>query len=1633
MQITGGMAMHKKMSHELNHKLTSYLTDKDLLSKISILKKTMLELLQSQSWKDYLQHVIDGNPVGCEAVLTLCRPILKTMSKEPTEGWLSYIYQSILSEMFPNTVIFNSSIQFDKGRLFYLEVLRSLLREEQDYMRFHPQFHFDFLKDSEIVESELKEEYCRLMQLIDTSYIYEFMRIGTETTRYKTLAHIAGVHHIGMHVGRQLKLLHIPIELALVSGASFGHDLGKYGCKPEESKRIPYLHYYYTDWYFRQNHLPTIGRIATNHSTWDLELENLSVESLVLIYADFRVKNKKDENGKDFVHYYTLDEAFDIILSKLDNVDEAKRNRYAKVYAKLKDFEDYMDNLGVELDLSNQDVIAKEKRDAALFQPEEVVKHLKYLAIQHNIFVMHKMNDDTSFCNLLEAARSETNWKNMRAYLNIMQEYFSYMTQKQKTLTLQFLYELLMHREGDIRRQSATLMGNILIHYDEEYRKELPEGVTREINEVSAIDLWELYLGLMIYPDHKVTEQHRRWIGYTLKLLVSSVLERCKLEECQKFLKCFLDQYHREFYSDSTAFVLLDSIMSLPFHVCDDQDKKLLGRFALQMMKRNSIEVKVAALRFISHMASEEPRLQEIVPEVGRLICDIDSEQGISVVFLKYQIQKKLHIVLENQKNTEKYLFQDPDVISELFLENLKVATPWIVKSVNIDILLCQVKNGFRGQVLQVATHLSNLIKVSERVAVRHSAGKALLSILPLLMMDQKNEIAVELCKGLEIGEYEFSKYIPEYLGELAMYLHPNELDELILDLEKMLNSNNDKVCSVTLDTLGIMVQNYPDYQNRFYESTSIVCRRREQLLGLILKGLSHYHQAVSQEAFLVIGQYIFGTNKLSLEDKKNIFTIIYKRMLMLSMDQKEDQLAFFNNAAAQNHVYRFISDYLFYYHRFDFPELKPIAFFPGSFDPFSTGHKGILKEIKNLGFEVYLAMDEFFWSRRTQPKLIRRKIIQMSIADEKDVFLFPDEMQINIGNPADLKCLKSIFSEREVYIVVGSDVIDNASSYLDSPQKDSVHGFPHIIFQRFEYDSEGKRIAKKDKYEKLTGKTIELSLPAELEEITSERIRENLDKNRDISNLIDPVVQNYIYDNSLYLREPQFKPIMGPKQIHFEMISNFYSEIAREIASTFFKGNDNKEGLRAYLMKKDTKAILIRDGKRMNKPAAICIFHEINMADLYHEFMDVTVTSRIRRMTSGKLIVISGIDMASESSVDNLLQLAFTEAMAYCLSNDYTYALYHNPFETLSEERIGFLKRQGFVELMKINHGEPLYAVDMKFPVALFRDILTTVKEPFHENKRILNEIDFCHKKMQQAVSNLYPGSLVLSIDSNLMNQRIVNKITNMNRVSSEPSTVRKLGESMCVPFGKILRGMAVPNTVTKSLHTEKKYDSEVNHFQITELPYYAPLINQIRTIKSFCMPVLLIDDLIHNGYRMQKLDPIFRQENLEIKKTVVGVLSGRGKDLMSIQGRETDWVYFIPNLRTWFDESSFYPFVGGDGVSRDDHDNAGLIPSINLILPYVAPRFLMDVPKHALYDFSLTCLENAKTILLALEEEYQIIYERNLTMHRLSEALVSPRYPDKGMNMKYDLNLPPSSYMANDIESLKRLKNFVIEPLAL
>ena len=249
-----------------------------------------------------------------------------------------------------------------------------------------------------------------------------------------------------------------------------------------------------------------------------------------------------------------------------------------------------------------------------------------------------------------------------------------------------------------------------------------------------------------------------------------------------------------------------------------------------------------------------------------------------------------------------------------------------------------------------------------------------------------------------------------------------------------------------------------------------------------------------------------------------------------------------------------------------------------------------------------------------------------------------------------------------------------------------------------------------------------------------------------------------------------------------------------------------------------------------------------------------------------------------------------------------------------------------------------------------------------------------------------------------------------------------------MCVPFGKILRGTVVPNTVTKTLHTDKVYTPDIIDNCIEAFPYYSPIESQVRTIKSFNRPVILVDSLLHEGYRVQALDPLFIKEDIRIRMLMVGVLSGRGRDLMAMRNRPVDCIYYVPNLKYWFVESTLYPFIGGDTVRRENMPVAGLLPSVNRILPYSTPFFVSDCSHLAAFEFSRCCIENSRDILMVLESEYREQFGRNLTLNRLSEAVILPLCPDKGACMAYDPNLSASVYLENDLEMLMRTRKLMI-----
>lgn len=1594
--------MHDKLIRQVNGEIAEALAAREVDCIPN--RKAALALLKEPTWTQGLAALFPiRERLSCSQVLALCSPMLDQLSPAPEEGWVLFSYQYICALMFPRSRFVIHASQYSDGTVVYLTILQVLLDHERASLSFDPMMDFQFLSEAEYEGCDNAKEYRRFMATWREEYVYELMRLGMEVTPFRTLCHIACVHYVAMSAAKELAAVGVEVDLALISAAATAHDFGKFGCRTGE--RVPYLHYYYTDQWLLERKMEAISHIAANHSTWDLELESLSVESLLLIYADFRSKQTQDQAGNEMTVLYSLDESFQVILSKLDNVDRKKRRRYEFVYGKLRDFEDYMRYLGVDVDLTGHFSPPIPRKAPSLMGPVETLDSLILLSVDHNLRLMHMLSNEQKFGNIIEEARSAKSWQQLRAYLNVFEEYFTYLSVRQKTQALSFLYELLIHREGDIRRQAGGLIGQVIARFHLVYRKEVPADAQNDPAEEVPFTLWAQYLDMIIFPDHKTTPQQRSHISYTLKLVVGSMLSHARPGDVPRFLGALLKYYDRpEEASSDTAFTLLDAIRYLPPQYYGEETRAKLIEFAAYFAVSDELRLITAALEFLREAERALPRSHPQMARIAQIAYGVGSDQ-LTTIFLKCKLLRRAGADVTAIEQTLYHM----DITSEVFLDNLKTATPWIVKVAGVELLWDQVEHGLKTHTLHIATHFSNLVKVSERVVVRHTAGSALVRTLSLLRRDQRNEVVVELGKGLEMGQYEISKYIPKYLGQAALYLHPSELDEQILWLKSLLGSPNDSAVAGALNTIGVLLQHYPAYRERFDQLEEIYENRRQSLLGLLLQGLAHYRERVRQEALLVIGKLLFESSELDMEEKSRLFSLCHRKLLFLIQESPgQDNLTFFYRAAALAHINRFIALRRLDHGPFAFEVPRKIAFFPGTFDPFTLSHKGIVQAIRDLGFEVYLAVDEFSWSKKAQPHLIRRQIVNLSVAGDFHVHLFPDDIPVNIANPRDLERLLGLFPGQQVYVVAGSDVVANASSYKAAPQPFSIHQMNHVIFRRAGEAELPHNLP-------ITGKVIQLHLPAHLEDISSSRIRENVDLNRDISSFIDPVIQEFIYQNGLYLRDTQDKPLLYAGDLEFQWVEEPSSSLLMDLTAHCA----DCDILRAAIVRHGDQILLLHRSSPLPQLIGFVSYRYLSTSDLFSAMEGPDLANRVRLRAAGKTLLITTLWADTSEKHKDYAQLLLSELLSRALEEEYVYAVFRPHGGCLATHLEHILARQGFVA----REGDtPIWEVDMHAPSVLIQNLETAIQEPLCRNSRVLSAIRRGHERLQQALTGLYPGSLVLTLSADVIHHRLLEMITAYNQVPSVPSSPRVLGENMCVPFGKLLRGKIVPNTVTKTIHTDKVYTPDLSDYTIEAFPYYAPIPSQIRTIKSFDRPVILVDDLMHPGFRMKALDPILRQEEVPIRMVLVGVLSGYGLDLMHSWDRPVDSVYFLPRLRQWFVEATLYPFIGGNTVRRPNPPVPGLLPGINHILPYAIPAYQEECSRRAVFQLSRTCLECSLDVISTLEQEYRGLYGRNLTLSRLPEAVILPLCPDKGTCLRYDPNLSASIYLENDLEQLLR-----------
>ena len=143
-------------------------------------------------------------------------------------------------------------------------------------------------------------------------------------------------------------------------------------------------------------------------------------------------------------------------------------------------------------------------------------------------------------------------------------------------------------------------------------------------------------------------------------------------------------------------------------------------------------------------------------------------------------------------------------------------------------------------------------------------------------------------------------------------------------------------------------------------------------------------------------------------------------------------------------------------------------------------------------------------------------------------------------------------------------------------------------------------------------------------------------------------------------------------------------------------------------------------------------------------------LASTIRKSALGSIASIGAFYAKEDATVgvSNLKQILLTEIMTELLDEDYTYVIYRpvNP-AGMDEDTIDLLIHHGFVNISS-SEEEPIYAVDMKAPIVLFRDVEACIKAPFNQNPRIIKAADNAHAKLLRTFNELFPGKLILTFN---------------------------------------------------------------------------------------------------------------------------------------------------------------------------------------------------------------------------------------------------------------------------------------------
>ena len=1151
---------------------------------------------------------------------------------------------------------------------------------------------------------------------------------------------------------------------------------------------------------------------------------------------------------------------------------------------------------------------------------------------------------ETTLRQLLEEYRAQTDPESVEVLLCVLERYLQAMTGPVRTCVLDFVYDMLSHPDGEIRRQAASLAGRLLAE--------------------SEMPVWHAFLRRILFSNVLMSEHERRWVGFALKNVLRSLLSHTPADRQRPYLRVLTEYYKSTRWDTLTCFFLMDCASSIPYALCNDSQRKMLLGFARYFLLSADRELSCAALIFTDYWleqgVGEGLNMQPYFDLFSRISGE-DPSPGMRM--LARQVLHPSDPVTEEGGS---------DLFMRLLLANRSLETPWIIKQVNLRILR-RLADSFltdadHSAILsQYASGLLNMLQYADHIVNRLQAQEDLKLLIKDLTDPQRFDVAIELIRAIETGDANIFRYVPSSLAHVYTSLgaeHRGLLKKRLLDL---IDARPARIVTAAVRT-GVMI---------LQQDTADA----DDFLGMLCCGLAHYDRGISLYTLYLTGHALYGSPSLSLPQKKICHAFLAEKIPCF-LPKRTGRYSLLCHTAAFNGIVDFLDqcgeeDASAAAGSEDRSEMPPVAFFPGSFDPFSLGNRAVAEEIARMGFCVYLCADEFSWSRLLAPLRIRQRIMAMSVADLKNVFLFPEDVQINIADPDDLTVLRKMFDGRKVYLVAGSDVIENASAYRRAPQPGSVHTMPHIVFSRnLDLSAEAQQTLR----HRLPADSIWLKLPSFYEHMNAAGIRERVFHGKDISDLVAGRVQNYIYAHNLYASSqksmkktaPYVRPIRVTNGVDAQTDEHWMEVVTVTDPVPYAAG-------------------LLPEGEMPEPDKRICGRIRYALAD---------GTALIRELTN--------VDGPHESGALSVMQ----EMLMHCKMNGITRVMVSR-----GSAWEGLFSQFGFVPAPDADN---MLHVSLARPLVLFSDTGYSIRPAYAGVPQVRENVHRAQMECLRAAAALMPGHAVIRVEAETLAFRLIQLVTEANPPS--PDAAASLGAMTIVPIGRLFRNALFPGSVTKDLYVEKAYSDDPAASRITHTAGAAPLQAQVRMIRSLMRPVILVDDIYSLDMSGASICSLFTDENTPVSQFLVGIHTGSassGEQTVPVPLRA---VYSIPDAAMVLEEAQLYPFLGGDSVQGEEALTGTFC--VNPILPYRFPDLPDEVTTADFYRFSAVCLRNALSICRALEREYLQGSGRRLTLPHLQDVFSEVRIPDTLSERFATDSKTPSELLMSEQKRLERLQ---------